>query len=253
MSRLKITRRTILRGGIAGTAVGFALPPLEAMRQRSDGTYELDFGGVASPVVADHVVLCLPFTTLRDVDLTEAGFDAKRIPAGPDVHRRARRPGLGMRPVVHQQPVVQVDTLSLVCAAAQVPAAGLVEVQVAVPARAPVLRRQARIGRRGRLAWESAIAGSLAERRGDASWYRRHVCDICGRDSFSGRSWLDSWVDDPWVKAPTRRSCPGNGRASSVTWGCRRATCTSPASTRQRAARATSTVVSRPACARPER
>ncbi len=34
-----------------------------------------------SPVVADHVVLCLPFTTLRDVDLTEAGFDAKRMRA----------------------------------------------------------------------------------------------------------------------------------------------------------------------------
>ena len=55
--------------------------PLEAMRQRSDGAYELDFGDVASPVVADHVVLCLPFTTLRDVDLTGAGFDAKRMRA----------------------------------------------------------------------------------------------------------------------------------------------------------------------------
>jgi hypothetical protein len=31
MSRLKLTRRTILRGGIGGTAVAFALPPLEAM------------------------------------------------------------------------------------------------------------------------------------------------------------------------------------------------------------------------------
>ena len=35
------------------------------------------FGGVATPVVADHVVLCLPFTTLRDVDLDDAGLDAR--------------------------------------------------------------------------------------------------------------------------------------------------------------------------------
>src|SRR4029077_13121006 len=55
--------------------------PLEALRLRSDGTYELDFGGVAAPVVAAHVVLCLPFTTLRDVDLTGAGFDEKRMRA----------------------------------------------------------------------------------------------------------------------------------------------------------------------------
>ena len=42
---------------------------LESMAERSDGTFELVFGDVAAPVIADHVVLCLPFTTLRDVDL----------------------------------------------------------------------------------------------------------------------------------------------------------------------------------------
>src|SRR4249919_1655466 len=49
--------------------------------------------------------------------------------------------------------------------------------------RTPPAKRQAprkggaKIGRRGRLAWESAIAGSLAERRGEASWHRRRGCD----------------------------------------------------------------------------
>ncbi|MEX2421247.1 MAG: FAD-dependent oxidoreductase, partial [Actinomycetota bacterium] len=55
--------------------------PLEAMRVRSDGSYELGFDGIASPIVADIVILTLPFTTLRGVDLTEAGFDEGRMAA----------------------------------------------------------------------------------------------------------------------------------------------------------------------------
>ena len=51
--------------------------PLESIVERSDGTFELVFGGVAAPVIADHVVLCLPFTTLRDVDLEGAGLSTQ--------------------------------------------------------------------------------------------------------------------------------------------------------------------------------
>ena len=53
--------------------------PLEAVRAASDGAIELRFGGVAAPVVADRVILAVPFTTLRQVDLDDAGFsDAMR-------------------------------------------------------------------------------------------------------------------------------------------------------------------------------
>jgi monoamine oxidase len=52
--------------------------PLEAMRRRGIGTYELHFRGVGK-VIADRVVLCLPFTTLRRVDLRRAGLSAKRL------------------------------------------------------------------------------------------------------------------------------------------------------------------------------
>ena len=54
--------------------------PLEAMRVRGDGSYEIRFGGVASPVVADIVILALPFTTLRLVDLDDAGFGPSARP-----------------------------------------------------------------------------------------------------------------------------------------------------------------------------
>ena len=53
--------------------------PLERLSKRSDGTYEMSFGGVAETVRADHVVLALPFTTLREVDLSGAGFSRKRL------------------------------------------------------------------------------------------------------------------------------------------------------------------------------
>jgi monoamine oxidase len=50
--------------------------PLEAIRLRHDGSYELRFRGVAKPQVFDFVILTLPFVTLRAVDFSGAGFGA---------------------------------------------------------------------------------------------------------------------------------------------------------------------------------
>jgi hypothetical protein len=57
--------------------------PLQALIKRSDGTYELRFGGSAPsrPVIADHVILTIPWTTLREVDLEGAGFGSYRMTA----------------------------------------------------------------------------------------------------------------------------------------------------------------------------
>ncbi|HUL85698.1 MAG TPA: FAD-dependent oxidoreductase [Actinomycetota bacterium] len=53
--------------------------PLQAMRARGDGAYQLTFAGIAQPVVADLVILALPFTTLRQVDLSSSGLSAARM------------------------------------------------------------------------------------------------------------------------------------------------------------------------------
>jgi monoamine oxidase len=50
--------------------------PLEAIRRRHDGSYELRLHGVAKPQVFDFVVLALPFITLRSVDYAGAGLRA---------------------------------------------------------------------------------------------------------------------------------------------------------------------------------
>jgi monoamine oxidase len=49
---------------------------LVAMRRRSDGSYSLSFerGGATRDVVADKVVLALPFSILRSVNTSRAGF-----------------------------------------------------------------------------------------------------------------------------------------------------------------------------------
>ena len=50
---------------------------LESLALRSDGTYELDFGreGV---VTADIVVMTAPFAAMSNIDLSQAGFDARK-------------------------------------------------------------------------------------------------------------------------------------------------------------------------------
>jgi monoamine oxidase len=53
--------------------------PLEALSQRDDG-YGVEIGG-RGEVVADQVVLALPFTTLREADVGDAGFSELKLEA----------------------------------------------------------------------------------------------------------------------------------------------------------------------------
>ena len=56
---------------------------LQALRKRSDGSYTCTFSSPQQTfdVVADHVVLALPFKTLRDCDLSGAGFNSVKLRA----------------------------------------------------------------------------------------------------------------------------------------------------------------------------
>ena len=53
--------------------------PLTAIRLNSTGTYTLSFGG--STVTYDHVVLALPFSLLRSVNYSRAGFEPLKVTA----------------------------------------------------------------------------------------------------------------------------------------------------------------------------
>jgi monoamine oxidase len=56
---------------------------LQALRRRADGSYTCTFSTSQRTfdVAADHVVLALPFKTLRDCDLTQAGFSPVKMTA----------------------------------------------------------------------------------------------------------------------------------------------------------------------------
>jgi len=176
--------------------------PLEAMRQRSDGTYELEFGGVAAPVVADHVVLCLPFTTLRDVDLTDAGFDAKRMRAIDELAMGTNAKVLlqfeDRFPTFGWNGLFDLDvpkTDSWDSALAEPGPGGLLTIFSGGKTGAgyPVDEAHA-----------PAPVGVVDDALTFLDTYFPGM-----RASFNGRSWLDSWVDDPWVKGSYAAFLPG--------------------------------------------
>jgi monoamine oxidase len=53
--------------------------PLTAIKLNSTGTYTLSFGG--STAAYDHVVLALPFSLLRSVNYSKAGFEPLKVTA----------------------------------------------------------------------------------------------------------------------------------------------------------------------------
>lgn len=70
---------TMLADGLAEGAVELEAP-LEALWRRRGGGYGLAVGGVGE-VEAERVVLTLPFTTLREVELADAGLSAIKLEA----------------------------------------------------------------------------------------------------------------------------------------------------------------------------
>lgn len=71
---------------------------LLALKRKADGSYQLTFqhGNTAVDVGADHVVLALPFTALRRVDLTKAGLSQLKLKA-------IDRLGMGQSAKIHVQ------------------------------------------------------------------------------------------------------------------------------------------------------
>ena len=71
---------------------------LVALRDDGDGTYTLTFrvGSRSRDVTADHVVLALPFSTLRDVDLSRSGLSPLKLQA-------VQQLGMGQNAKLHLQ------------------------------------------------------------------------------------------------------------------------------------------------------
>jgi monoamine oxidase len=172
---------------------------LVALRERSDGTCTLTFDVDAgtTEVVADQVVLALPFTLLRDVDLGGSGFSATKL-------RVIDTLGMGSNAKIHVEVaektwtrhgfngVAYTDHDSFdVCWDDTVPLG---------PAGAPALLLAFPGANAGRNTLTGGAHGPSPVR--DVDWFLDRIDPIFPgtRAAFTGASYEDHWVRDPWVK-----------------------------------------------------
>jgi monoamine oxidase len=172
---------------------------LVAIRENSDGAQTLTFDveGRTRDVIADYVALALPFTLLRDVDLSRAGFSATK-------RRVIETFGMGSNAKIHIEVVEKTwarhgfngvaytdhDSFD-VCWDDSVPLG---------PDAAPALL----------LAFPGANAGRntlTGDAHGpaptvDVDWFLNRVDRIFPdtRAAFTGAAYEDHWVRDPWVR-----------------------------------------------------
>jgi monoamine oxidase len=178
--------------------------PLRALRRRGNGSYELRFDGVSGPVIADRVVLCLPFTALREVDLSKSGLSAKR-------RRSIERLAMGTNAKNHVQLSVrpyQIDKWS----------GGMT---MDKPFRQSSWEStEGQSGPTGVITiWRGGRSGASYPTDVPHDWapapiieanlaaFERGVPGITA--AFNGLSWLDSWVDDEWVRGSYAGFLPG--------------------------------------------
>ncbi len=188
--------------------------PLEAMRRTSNGGYELRFTGSGEAVSADIVVMTVPFTALRDVDLEDAGFSQERLSAirsqsmgqntklifQLDAHPDAWR--VGER--VWSSGMQHVDGLfgSWESSGTDGGAASLITVYS---------------GGAGAARFGVAIPHAEAPPelvRDVLAAMERAVPDLSA--GYNGRAWLDDWPSDPWAHGSYAAFGPGQ---MSTLWG----------------------------------
>jgi monoamine oxidase len=183
--------------------------PLQALIKRADGSYELRFGGSAPsrPVIADRVILTIPWTTLREVDLEGAGFSGYRMTAirelgmGTDVKllvQYRRRPATFK---VHGAPwsgtvnYTNPNYQTWDSAPTEPGSAGLITVYA---------------GGSGSQAFASPAYHAPAPQDLTATILGQINHVVPGtKDAFNGKAWLDYWTGDPWTRGSYAAYTPG--------------------------------------------
>lgn len=178
--------------------------PLRALWRHGNGSYGLRFGTVRKPVFADQVVLCLPFTTLRETDLSRSGLSAKRLQSIQEL-------GMGTNAKNHVQLRVRPYDLGkwsgnmTMDAPFQQSSWASTEGQPG-PAGIITIWRGGRSG----ADYPTDIPHQPAPRpivQANLAAFSRGVPGI--RRAFNGLSWLDVWARDPWVHGSYAAFLPG--------------------------------------------
>jgi monoamine oxidase len=181
---------------------------LEALARRHDGAYALRIAGRPADVIADQIVLCLPFATLREADLSRSGLSAKKracineLGTGTNAKvlmqfdRRPHHYGNWNGYLVYGRPYYTTWQSSLGEPGRQ----GLLTVYFG-----------GRSGGRDLIA--RAPHGPSTQREVALrlrSLDRRGATRITGiADGFTGRAWTDHWVADPLARGSYAAFLPG--------------------------------------------
>ncbi len=206
-----ITQGMHVRGGndLVPQALADALPEgavtlgtaLEMLRRDSTGSYRLRFADTSKEVTADHVVLALPFSTLRDVDLDDADLSAHKraciqdLPMGQntklllgfDQPLTTLAPGTGS--ITFDPPPSVIWDSSL----AQEGPTGIATVYTA-----------------GKLFDADSAHGEASPAALDRALSLLGSVAPGSRDAFTGHAWLDSWPDDRWSQGSYATWGPGD-------------------------------------------
>ena len=177
--------------------------PLEALAELGDGGYSLQVGGGVGEVRAERVVLALPFSTLRDVELDDAGLSERKLEAirelGMGTNSKVilqfdRRPGFydrwnGALASDHPLQYTWDSTLT------QKGSAGIVTVYLG-GADGAQLEAPEPLG----TAPEAVVQEMLG------------VLDEAAPgigEGFDGRAFVANWAEDPWAKGSYAAFLPG--------------------------------------------
>jgi monoamine oxidase len=179
--------------------------PLEALWRRGDGGYGLRFGGVSGDVVADRVVLAIPFTTLRRVDLEGAGLGRRKREAIEEL-------GMGTNSKLLMQFDRRPESFGNWDGALSTDAPQLetFDTSLTQPGRSSLItiftggRVGEAIGRGTRRPHAPAPAGVV---RDALAAIERAVPGLAA--AFNGRAWLDHWSEDPWARGSYAAFLPG--------------------------------------------
>jgi monoamine oxidase len=172
---------------------------LVAIRERADGAVRLvfDVSGASVEATADLVVLALPFSTLRDVELTHSGLSKTKrhviatmgMGSNAKIHLELHHktwPALGYSGATYG------EWQRLAC--------GWDDVVQLGPKASPALYLAFPGGRVGRTGITGHAHGPAPAR--DVSWALGELENVFPgtRSAYTGRAYEDHWALDPWVR-----------------------------------------------------
>jgi monoamine oxidase len=183
---------------------------LTALRSNANGTVTGTFlsGRKYTDVTADRIILALPFTTLRDADLSRSGFSALKL-------RAIRELGLGYNAKLH----VQLSSRPWVAQGYGGPAYTTMSgFQCAWDDTAATTTTSGVLnffpGGRQVQAWSGAAFGPAPKRQVDSFLAQADAIFPGTRTAYTGRSYRDAWSLNPWSKGAY--TCPTPGQYTSV-------------------------------------